>query len=124
MLVYNPDGTVKAVLGDFPIEGKTLLIPHSLTLSPSEDQLFVADRENRRIVVMDISGAGSIRVLPVGGLDRVFAVGLSGLTPSGWPLLALVQDQTGQRGYGVTIAENNAIGIIWGVEEVSHNLLY
>ena len=118
VLAYNPDGMVRAVLGDFPIEGETLLVPHSLTLSPSEDQLYVADRENQRIVVMDVTGAGNVRVFPVGGLDRVFAVVLSGLSPGGWPMLVVVEENGGERGYGLTITEKDGVDSVWGVEEV------
>jgi peptidylamidoglycolate lyase len=122
VLAYGPDGMVRAVLGDFPIEGETLFVPHSLTLSPSEDQLYVADRENQRIVVMDVTGAGNVRVFPVGGLDRVFAVGLSGLSPGGWPMLAVVEDKRGERGYGLTITENDGVDSVWGAEEVFHKV--
>jgi peptidylamidoglycolate lyase len=122
VLAYNPDGMVRAVLGDFPIEGETLLVPHSLTLSPSEDQLYVADRENQRIVVMDVTGAGNVRVFPVGGLDRVFAVVLSGLSPGGWPMLVVVEENGGERGYGLTITEKDGVDSVWGVEEVFHKV--
>ena len=124
VLAYGPDGMVRAVLGDFPIEGETLFVPHSLTLSPSEDQLYVADRENQRIVVMDVTGAGNVRVFPVGGLDRVFAVGLSGLSPGGWPMLAVVEDKRGERGYGLTITENDGVDSVWGAEEVRKGATY
>ena len=59
-----------------------------------------------------------VKAFPVLGLDRVFALGLSGLTPGGWPMLAVVQSAGGERGYGLTITENDGVDGVWGAEEV------
>ena len=67
---------------------------------------------------MDVQGGGNVRSLPVVGMDRVFAVEFSGLGVKGWPLLSVVQDDAGERGYGVVVSEESAVEMIWGAEQV------
>ena len=47
-----------------------------------------------------------------------FAVEFSGLGVKGWPLLSVVQDDAGERGYGVVVSEESAVEMIWGAEQV------
>ena len=118
MIAYNPDGTKKNVLADYSIEDKRLSIPHSLALNPAEDQLFVADRENGRIISISVS-TGSVKVFSADtSLSRVFSLCFSGLREGGWPLLTVNEAYGGDSGYGVAVDASGEIEMVWGVEQV------
>ena len=118
MIAYNSDGTLKSILIAHSVEEKTLSVPHSLALNPAEDELFVADRENGRIISILLS-TGSVQVFSGdSGLSRVFGVCFSGLREGGWPLLTVSEAYGGDTGYGVAVDATGEIEMVWGIEQV------
>ena len=118
-MAYDANGMISTILGNFPIEKERLFVPHSLALNPSQDRLFIADRENHRIVSIDVLH-GDVKVLSAArGLGRVFGVGFSGLRDGGWPLVAVSNTDDGESGYGVTLDQEGAIENVWGIQQVS-----
>lgn len=69
---FSPDG--KKILLTITNEGRDIFqIPHSLSLDVSNRHLFVADRENSRVLVFDSDSGSFLREIKEFG-DRVFAV--------------------------------------------------
>ena len=119
MVAYNANGMVKSILGNYPIDKKMLYVPHSLTLNPTQDILYVADRENKRIVSIEVS-SGKVRVFSAErSLGHVFGIVFSGMAGvGGWPVIAISGADDGETGYGVTIGPRGDIETAWGVKQV------
>ena len=96
-----------------------LFVPHSLALDSDERLLYVADRENRRIVSIETLN-GKVHVFSaVFGLGRVFGLGFSGVGEGGWPLMTISETDSGERGYGVGLGAGGGIELLWGTAQVS-----
>ena len=122
MLAYSSNGALKSIFGNYPIDKKMMFIPHSLALSPAQDKLYVADRENKRIVSIEVAG-GKVRVFSGDpGLGRVFAVSFSGVGEGGWPLLTVSATDDGESGYGLAVGNAGDIEMLWDVEQVRGSL--
>ena len=120
MIAYNSNGMMKNILANLPIEGETLSVPHSLALNPAQDQLFVADRENGRIVSISVS-TGGVQVFSADtGLARVFALCFSGLREGGWPLVTVSEAYGGDSGRGTTVGSGGEVEVVWGVKQVRY----
>jgi hypothetical protein len=117
VIAYNSNGVMKNILANFPIEEETLSVPHSLALNPAQDQLFVADRENGRIVSISVS-TGGVQVFSADtGLARVFALCFSGLREGGWPLVTVSEAYGGDSGRGTTVGSGGEVEVVWGVKQ-------
>lgn len=100
-----------------------MFIPHSLALNPTQDLLYVADRENKRIVSIEVL-SGKVRVFSAdAGLGRVFGIAFSGVGVGGWPLLTISATDDGESGYGLAVGDTGDIKMVWGVEQVCGSLL-
>ena len=109
------------IIGDFPIAGLRLFVPHSLALSPNEDTLYVADRENHRILAFGTSNKGGVEVFSSANeLGRVFAVAFSGVGTGGWPMVTLNENsgEGGTAAYGLSLDSHGNPQQAWGVSQV------
>ena len=69
-----------------PIDNLDLMVPHSLALSKNGDELYVADRENGRIIKYDTrTGHGSVFVPPGVLGEAVYALTFATLDGD-WPM--------------------------------------
>lgn len=108
---------MKNIFADFPIKGETLFVPHSLALNPTEDLLYVADRENQRIVSIETS-SGKVQVFSAErGLGHVFGLCFSRVREGGWPLVTVSETSDGN-GYGVAVGAKGDIETVWGYLQV------
>lgn len=119
IISYHANGVIKEILGNLPIDNQMLFVPHSLALDADERLLYVADRENHRIVSIETLN-GKVRVFSgVFGLGRVFGLGFSGVGEGGWPLMTISETDSGERGYGVALGAGGGIELLWGTSQVS-----
>ena len=94
------------------INGLRLNVPHSLALSSDGSKLYVADRENYRIVVYDTStGIGSLFVPPGALHSAVYAISFSN-GRGDWPMYAINGSEDNDAS-GFTIDKNGHIIDTW-----------
>ena len=93
-----------------------LHIPHKLTLSAAQDKLYVADRENSRVVTYSTAtGHGEVFG---GGKDldgKPYAIFTNG--SSDWPLHGVFGGEEGSVGF--SLDKNGEVISTWGPEGVS-----
>lgn len=89
--------------------GASLFIAHSIALSASQDELYVADRENKRIVSYK-TATGEGKVFSDHGLGRVFAIAFG--QEGSWPLY-VVSDSL-----GLSLDSDGTVITTWGPKEV------
>ncbi len=105
-----------------PVGGVLLSVPHSMALSASQEKLYVADRENRRVVSYETAtGVGKV-FSDKKGLGRVFAVSFG--QGGSWPLYAIsVSSSLVQSGesesLGFSLNGDGEVTATWGPEGVS-----
>ncbi len=93
--------------------GVFLSVPHSLALSTSQDELYVADRENKRIVsYKTATGEGS--VFSNHGLGRIFAISFS--RGGTWPLYTISMSRDNV--LGLSLDDDGNVINTWGVDGV------
>ena len=100
---------------DSVIDGKELSVPHSLSLTSDGSQLFVADRENGRIVMYDLTTKIG-RVFTSNDQLNGFIYAIAfGNHDTDWPLYAIngSADQSDSC-YGFTINEEGVVVGTWG----------
>ena len=120
IMKYTHTGSL-AQVWQAPIAGQNLFIPHKAILSAAEDILYVADRQNSRIVSFDTDG----------GRGRVFSEGveLGGGFPysiafnsseKDWPMCGVFGGVAlgGAKLMGFTLDKNGNRIATWGPEEV------
>lgn len=120
-MAYSLAGDFRYVFPSI-IDGLRLFVPHSLTMINNGTELYVADRENQRIVVYNtITKEG--RVFIEGNTwntGSIFGIAFSkqnGINQ--WPLYAINGSVEGEdRCYGFTINEHGQVIDIWGPSEV------
>lgn len=100
-----------------PISHLSLFVPHKLTLSAAEDKLFVADRENSRVIAYDMqTGRGEVfsGAAVLGG--KPFAISTNGSRD--WPMHGVFG--SGKHGVvGFSLDSSGKIINTWGPEGVS-----
>lgn len=116
-----------AFLYQFPsvLHGLQLFVPHSLALSHDGKQLYVADRENGRIVVYDTSTKeGRVFADIRSGLSGAIYAIAFGSSKSDWPLYAINGSLNGRiivdsdKNLGFTINKDGVVTNTWGPKEV------
>ena len=108
-------------LDSFPstVDDVELFVPHSLALTRNGEELYVADRQNGRIVVYDttiMSGRVFIGQDSLNGL--IFAIAF-GNHDNEWPLYAVNGSLEGGNVFGHTINNRAKVTDIWGPKQVS-----
>ena len=106
------------------MDGRFLYIPHSVTFSKAQNRLFVADRQNGRIVSYNpLSESGEPEVfakgLTAGGKwGSVYAISFNGT--GGWPLYAIGGPTKEDREYrGHVVSQSGERSISWRPSVVS-----
>jgi len=129
IIKYSAAGNILEIW-DQPVNNQRLFIPHSLALSSSSPRkLFVADRENHRIISYDTT-SGNAEVVSASAVlrNRVFAISFNG--SNRWPLygvfgprLSVKESEPGPMGF--TVNEGGQLARTWGPEQVGlpHGLL-
>ena len=97
-----------------PVEGVFLYIPHSLALSKSEEELYVADRENGRIITYSTLTGHPLVSRSPDKLKTVYGIAFNG--SGSWPLYAIGGQS--HAFHGVTIDESGEISSIWAPKDV------
>ena len=115
---YTASGSVEQILGDDLIDGALLMVPHCLALSPNEDTLYVADRENHRIVSFGILGNEEAPKVfsDDRGLGQLFGVAFSYIGSGGWPLYGVGRSET--ESFGVVINSTGSVLERWMSSQV------
>lgn len=109
VMVYSYEGHFISQF-ESKVDQLTLNIPHSLALSRDGAELYVADRENYRIIKYNTTtGVGTVFV-PPGGLDgAIYAISFSN-RQGDWPLYAVNGSMADNKDCsGFTIDENGRI---------------
>lgn len=116
---YNRQGKL-AEVWEVAVAGLSLFVPHKAILNVANDILYVADRQNRRVVSFSTSEGGHGSVLSnraeLGGLP--YAIAFNG--SSDWPMYGVFGGHAteGNMLMGFTLDESgNRIGM-WGPQEV------
>ena len=116
---FKHDGSV-AQVWDHAIEGRSLLVAHSLTLLRPQNILLLADRENGRIIAYHTEdGEGTVFYRdPAGEGAALYAVSLT--AAGDWPLYS-VSVESGRRvsspgSWGLTLGPEGKPHSTWGVE--------
>ena len=93
-----------------------LFVPHKLSLNAAQDKLYVADRENSRVIAYDTAtGHGEVLsgVAALGG--KPFAVYTNG--SSDWPMHGVFGGEAGAMGFSLD-SSGKLVGS-WGPKGVS-----
>ena len=99
-----------------PIEHIHLFVPHKLALSADDATLFVADRENNRVISYDISkGVGEVFSGPKTLRSSVYSISLNG--SNNWPMYGVFGGNPGSMGF--TLDNKGARIATWGPKHVS-----
>ena len=99
-----------------PIGGVPLFVPHKLTLNAAQDRLFVADRENSRVISYDTaSGHGEVLSSEMALGGKPFAVYTNG--SNDWPIHGVFGGEEGAMGF--SLDRNGKVIGSWGPEGVS-----
>ena len=118
VIVYSLNGVFRYEFPSF-VGGKKLNVPHSLALSQDGHELFVADRENSRIILYDtISREGRVFVDSdvLGG--AIYAISFGNLRGD-WPLYAINGSMTGEdKAVGFTLHRDGSVINTWSPPEV------
>lgn len=105
------------------IEGLRLFIPHSLALNHNGTELYVADRQNQRIVVYDtITKKGRVFIDNSVLNGNIFGIAFSNRNgKNSWPLYAINGSiNEADKCYGFTINEHGRVTDTWGPSEVCY----
>ena len=109
------DGAWDDPVGEVPI---AISVAHSLVILEEERRLFLADRENGRILSYNmVTGVGHVfSNAPVFG-GSVFAISFS--ANGTWPMVAINGNTNTNRNSGFTINQNGVVISTWGPDNVS-----
>ena len=111
---YQSNGTYVRSFSSI-VDGVKLNVPHSLALNG--DMLYVADRENGRIVRYNTSTGVGVVFVDRGPLgDTVYAITFSS-SEEAWPMFA-INGSGSYKGMGFTIDESGGVTDQWGPPEV------
>lgn len=98
------------------IDNTRLFVPHKLTLNAAQDRLYVADRENSRIVSYNMrNGQGEILSSKAMLVGKPFAIYANG--SSDWPLYGVFGGEEGVLGF--SLDHSGKVINTWGPEGVS-----
>jgi hypothetical protein len=113
---YNRHGQL-AEVWEAAVAGVHLFVPHKVILNAARNFLYVADRENMRIISFDTSKGGHGNVLSNAATleGRPFAISFNS-SASDWPMLGVFGGGERLMGFSVD-ADGNKIGT-WGPQEV------
>lgn len=119
ILKFDPSGLLLEIWDD-PVSNTHLFVPHKLTLNAAQNQLFVADRENSRVLVYNTkNGVGKVfsDAKTLGG--KPYAVFMNGSFD--WPLYGVFGRSfyEKKRVYGFTLDKDGNKLCDWGPEGVS-----
>lgn len=97
-----------------PIDGVSLQVPHSLALSSNGTKLYVADRENYRIVEYDTLTGNGKTFMPINKLGgAIYAITFSDRSGH-WPMYAVNGSMDAQKkAVGFTIDERGEVIDTW-----------
>ncbi len=99
-----------------PIDNIPLFIPHKLTLNSAQDKLYLADRENNRIVVYSIrTSHGEVLSSEAMLVGKPFAIYTNG--SSDWPMYGVFGGEKGVLGF--SLDRSGKVINTWGPEAVS-----
>lgn len=100
------------------VAGLRLFVPHSVALR--DDVLYVADRENGRIVSYNTTTGTAAVFVDTGAIgDTVYAITFSS-HDGRWPMFAVNGSGSSYNGRGFTIDDKGDIIGEWGPAEVGH----
>lgn len=117
---YNSQGEL-AEVWEAAVAGRHLFVPHKAILNAANDILYVADRENNRVLSFVTSEGGHGRVLSdestmLGGSPYAISFNSSA---SNWPMYGVFGGVAKDKLMGFALDETgNKIGT-WGPQEVS-----
>lgn len=96
-----------------PIDNTLLFIPHKLTLNSAQDKLYVADRENNRVVVYSTEkGRGEVLSSEAMLVGSPFAICMNG--SSDWPMYGVFGGEKGVLGFSMD--RSGKVINTWGPE--------
>ncbi len=108
-----------------PVAGKNLFIPHKAILNAANTVLYVADRENRRVLSFATSEGGHGQVLSdnaqLGGTP--YAISFNSSAASDWPMYGVIGGVNEDRLMGFTLDAGGERIDTWGPQEVCHSVL-
>lgn len=119
---YNSKGHL-AEVWDAPVAGKNMFVPHKVILNAVQDTLYVADRENNRVLSFSTSG-GRGSVLSgeeeVGGSPySIFFNGSSSNTGgTDWPMYGVLGGFSSHKLLGFALDSSGKRIGTWGPQEV------
>ncbi len=113
VLKFSAQGTLMETW-DGRVSSLPLFIPHKASLSRDQTTLYIADRENQRVLSYD-TNTGSARVFsgPLG--SAVYAVCVNG--SDGWPMYGVYGGKPGSMGF--SLDSRGEVMNTWGPSKVS-----
>lgn len=119
---FNSKGRL-AEVWDTPVAGTPLFVPHKAILDSAQRTLYVADRENMRVLSFSTAEGGRGRVfsnqVELGGRPyAVFFNGSSNSSDSDWPMYGVFGGRAGAIPVGFTLDKYGKKVDTWGPKEV------
>ncbi len=113
VLKFSAQGTLIETW-DGPVSSLPLFIPHKASLSRDQSTLYIADRENQRVLSYDTStGAAMVFSGPLE--SAVYAVCVNG--SGGWPMYGVYGGKPGSMGF--SLDSHGEVMNTWGPSNVS-----
>lgn len=115
---YNRQGEL-AEVWETAVAGTHLFVPHKAILNTANDILYVADRENKRVVSFATSEGGHGRVLSDKGTlgGAPYAISFNN-SSSDWPMYGVLGGFAADKLMGFTLDANGSKTGTWGPPEV------
>ena len=118
---FNKQGKL-AEVWEAAVGGSHLFVPHKAILNAAEDILFVADRENQRVLSFGTVFGGNGHVFcdktKLGGAP--YAIYLNG-SESNWPMYGVFGGVSQRALRGFTLDKDGSVTDTWGPEKVCDN---
>lgn len=118
---FNKHGKL-AEVWEAAVAGMQLFVPHKAILSAAENILYVADRENRRVLSFGTVFGGNGHVFSdrtkLGGYP--YAIDLNG-SASDWPMYGVFGGVSQRALRGFTLDKDGGMTDTWGPQEVCDN---
>lgn len=115
---FNSEGQL-AEVWDAPIDGINMFIPHKAILNAAEDILYVADRENMRVLSFSTTEGGRGQVLSdarqLGG--KPYSISFNS-SETDWPMYGVQGGFSNERLVGFALDSSGTRIGTWGPNEV------
>ena len=118
IMKFNSKGKL-AEVWEAPVEGKNMFVPHKAILNAAQDLLYVADRENKRILSFVISEGGRGVVFSNNRQLRgnPYSICFND-SQNDWPMYGVLGGFSMEKLMGFTLDKSGTRTATWGPKEV------